>query len=245
MSFQPKIDRFPFTLAAGADIRPKWSCDFLRFDTLPAGLQVGWNGSDPTPQVQGSQISGVAGENSIRDIVIVNKSGGALTGLLLYGLGEYRVEGVVTLTGSVPLATGAATEAKQDTGNTSLASILAGLAALATHALQTTANAILTTSNAAVVSIDGKTPAANVAVTPRVLDFNPSGDVDVTGARQIDILNTHATISVTITIAGQPNFTLGPGKGVGWPMLNPQNAGYPQIRVTSPAAATGSISYVL
>lgn len=230
--------------------------DYVRFDTLPSGVLVSLNGGADVTLESGRILQGLPGAQQVESVRFTNPTGSELTVQITTGSGQMTVAGVAVISGAVPLPTGAATAALQTTGNTSLASILAAFSALATSAAQTTANNFLSAINTllgsqatAALQTTGngylQTLANPQVRTPRVLAFNAGGDVDVTGARQIDIINTHASISVTIVIAGQPDYTLGPGKGVGWPMLNPMDTSYGNIRVTAPASATGTIEYVL
>lgn len=61
---------------------------------------------------------------------------------------------ITNITGTISLPTGAATSAKQDTGNTSLATIVSQTVGLATSALQSAANTILNTISSTLTTIN-------------------------------------------------------------------------------------------
>ncbi len=239
------LAKIPFSVPAGQGQEFALVADFFRLDVFPSGLTLGVNGQRPAAFPEGFVYKGRAGQTEVRLLRIENPTGGTLAGEFTHGTGDINLPGVTVISGTIPLPTGAATAANQATGNTTLGSILTALADIATATLQTAANTLLTTISTTLSTIAAKLPTLNTVVTPRVLDVNPGGDVDITGARQIAVLNTHTSLSLTIVISGQPNFTLGPGQSVDWPLLHPWNAAYPMIRITAPASATGAIQYVL
>ncbi|MEQ2008319.1 MAG: hypothetical protein ABMA26_16150 [Limisphaerales bacterium] len=195
------------TVAAGGQVPVDVSADYVRFDTLPTGLLVSVNDGTPAALAQGIILQGEPGEFGLNKLRFVNTTGGALDAVITTGTGRMTVAGVATLSGSVPLPSGASTAALQTTGNTSLASILSGLAALATNALQTAANALLTT-------IAGL--AATTVEVPELRTMGASEQLVFTGCRSIAILNTNTgAVNVTVTTPGGAR-TLAPGQSVGW-----------------------------
>lgn len=99
--------------------------DALFFRVFPDGLQAAINENAPVALPEGCLLKAPAGAGHYRNLSVINPTAGALTLRLFYGMGDIAVAGVVTLAGSIPLATGASTAALQTTGNTSLASLAA------------------------------------------------------------------------------------------------------------------------
>lgn len=123
---------------------PLGNADYIRFHTVPTGVKVKINGGSDGDFLQGEKHQAQPGSGELREVSFENTTGGALTVRVIFGLGEMDVSGVATLTGAVPLPTGAATEAKQDTQITRLnllgteVTLAALLAAVATAAKQDT-----------------------------------------------------------------------------------------------------------
>lgn len=134
-----------FTLAAGTEKSISITADYVLLHEAPSPLEFALNGEEFTAAVQGSKHQSAPGQQGVRRLRFRNASGSAISVTVLFGLGLFDVIGPnsVSLTGTVPLPTGAATAALQTTGNTSLASIVTALASQATAALQTAGNAIL------------------------------------------------------------------------------------------------------
>ena len=99
--------------------------DYVHFQTVPAGLLIGVNGGIAYAFQQGTILQGTPGERGVQTLLLNNTTGAELTALIVHGTGEMSVAGEVTLTGSIPLATGASTSALQTTGNASLATLAA------------------------------------------------------------------------------------------------------------------------
>lgn len=122
-----------------------------------------------------------SGQKGVMPLAVRNDSRGALAGtdgdyspLQLNASGDLRVDGSAVTqpisAAALPLPSGAATAAKQDTGNTSLASIDGKITAVNTGAVVVSSSALPTgaataakqdTGNASVASIDGKITACN------------------------------------------------------------------------------------
>jgi hypothetical protein len=241
------VPNLPFTIPAGEGQEFILTASVFRLDTFPSGLLLGINGGREIARSEGFLFRG-----EVTRLRVENPTGGALTGSLSYGMGDIDLPGVTSLVGTIALPSGASTAALQTTGNASLASMDGKLPSLsggkvpvtdptalplpsgaATAANQSTANGYLATL---------ATPTARAV---RVIAFNAGGDVVVSGARSLDILNTHTSLSVTISGSGFSTFTLGPGQGISWPLLNPRETSYQNVTITTPASGTGTISYVV
>ena len=208
---------------------PLGNADYIRFHTVPTGVKVKINGGSDGDFLQGEKHQAQPGSGELREVSFENTTGGALTVRVIFGLGEMDVSGVATLTGAVPLPTGAATEAKQDTQITRLnllgteVTLAALLAAVATAAKQDAQTALLTTL------------AANVNVTGDVVTI--TGSQPFANCRAIRVSNTGAAnISVN---NGAGSRTIVPGDSVDWPCVGPF-AKYGTITVD----ATGSEAVV-
>ncbi len=235
--------KIPFSIPAGQGQEFILVADVLRLDTLPSGLLVGFNGALPRAFTEGyTQTS------KITRLRIENSTGGTLAGEFTYGTGNISLPGVAAVIGTIALPSGASTAALQTTGNTSLASILTAVTGVATAALQTAGNTLLSTISTTLTSISGylQTLANPTARTSRFVNFTGGGGnlVIAAGARSLDILNTHASIAITVQVTGQAAASLAAGKGVSFPLLHPRDTGHEEVTISGAAGATANVSYI-
>lgn len=126
MSYLSTIHEKVLTLGAGARVDLEIGvADALFFRVFPDGLLASINDLAPVALPEGFLQKGPPGAGIYRALAVINPTAGPLAMRLLYGLGDITVAGAVALIGSVPLPTGAATGAKQDTGNAALAGLVA------------------------------------------------------------------------------------------------------------------------
>ena len=104
---------------------PMGGADYIYFHTVPQGVSVKLNGESESSFLQGETHQGEPGGAAIQSITFVNNTAAPLSIRIVFGLGRMTVAGVATLSGAIPLPSGAATDARQDTGNASLASLTA------------------------------------------------------------------------------------------------------------------------
>lgn len=248
MSYQSTSREKYLSLAAGAvEAVEIGLADWLLFTLLPAGIQVQINEQPYTTLAQGLLHFGPPGEGNFRSLRFRNTTGGPLDAHVLYGLGAVAFSGgQVSITGTLPLPSGAATAAKQDTQTTRLnllateakqdtqitrlnllgteVTLAALLAAVATAAKQDAQTALLTTL------------AANVAVTADVVTI--TGSQAFANCRALSVTNTGAA-NITVN-NGAGARTIIPGDSVDWPCVGPF-AKYGSITVD----ATGSSAVVV
>lgn len=227
--------------------------DFVFFEALPTGVLVSINGEPLRARRAASTRGGVPGRDDIQTVEFLNTTGSTQAVAALFGTGSFEISGEVTLIGSMPLPAGASTLAAQNTGNTALASIIAALGAQATAFKQDFQSVLLGSidTNTSGVSAGQtiangylQTLASPTLRTPRVLPFNAGSDLVVTDARHLDITNTGG-LPVTVSISGQPDFTLLPGLGIGFPLLHPRDTGYGEVTIFAPTGADGFVVYTL
>ena len=104
---------------------PMGGADYIYFHTVPPGVSVKLNGESESSFLQGETHQGEPGGAAIQSITFVNNTGAPLSIRIVFGLGKMTVAGVATLSGAIPLPSGAATDARQDTGNTALVALVA------------------------------------------------------------------------------------------------------------------------
>lgn len=185
-----------FSLGAGAARDFTGQFDFIHYDTLPAGVTVELNGTPPLAQKQGAVRQGVPGANQIERFRFVNTTAGSLDVVVFFGTGTFTISGEVALSGSFPLPTGASTAAKQDTGNTSLATLAAAGTETARGAVVTNGTTAFNSKKS--VSVQNRsTSTGNVTVT-----FSDSSTLVLLPGEGAawsvtDRLNTLTNISVT------------------------------------------------
>lgn len=191
--------------------------DVLFFRVFPDGLTASINDLAPVALPEGLLQKGPPGAGIFRQLAVINPTAGPLTMRLLYGLGDITVAGAVALIGSVPLPTGAATGAKQDTGNASLAAMDAKLGA-----------------------IDDL--AANTVETPDLVTLGASADETYAGLKRVTVLNTNtAAEDVTLNFAGGADRVLAPGQSASFPVTKPL-ATVAAVRVRTTAGGSALVS---
>lgn len=104
---------------------PLGGVDFIYFHTVPDGVAVKLNGESESTFLQGETHQGEPGGAAIQSVTFINQTAGALTVRIVFGLGRMTVAGVATLSGAIPLPSGASTAALQTTGNATLAALTA------------------------------------------------------------------------------------------------------------------------
>lgn len=188
-----KIAKINFSIPAGQTQEFGLVADFYRLDIFPTGLLVGLNGGPAIVLSEGYSQQGVPGLGEVNLLRIENPTGGTLTGAFSHGTGQMNLPGVTTLSGTIPLPSGASTAALQTTGNSALAGIQ--------------------TSAASLVAV--------VTETPDFVTVAASTNQNFANCRSIAIGNTGAT-SITVTIGANVR-TLGVGQSVGWDVAGPFN----------------------
>jgi hypothetical protein len=199
---------------------PLGNADYIRFHTVPSGVMVKINGGSSGAFIQGETHQAEPGSGELREVSFENTTAGALAVRVIFGLGKIDVSGVATISGVLPLPTGAATEAKQDTQTTrlnllatenTLAALLAAAATaakqdtqitrlnlLSTEAKQDSIIGVLTSLIAIASTADLQAAgnasvaslAANTVETPDLESLGASADRTFTGCKRITVLNT-------------------------------------------------------
>lgn len=230
-----KISKINFSIPAGQTQEFAVVADFYRLETFPTGLEVALNGGPFIAQAEKFSQQGAPGADQVRLIQIRNTSGSTLAGAFQHGTGSMDLTGTTSITGTVPLATGAATAANQ----TSEIGVLTSLVSIAsTAALQATGNTALATANGHLSNL-----ASQGTRTARVVSVTPSSSLTITAARYVSVTNT-GTTDLTIQIAGQSDFTLPSGALLEWPMMPRHDTGY-TMTIVAPASSAGVIQYIL
>jgi hypothetical protein len=80
---------------------------------------------------------------------------------------------------------------------------------------------------------------------PRIAALAAGESLTVAGARYLDVFNKSTTANLTLTVSGQPAYTLGPREGVPFPLLSPSEGAYSSVLVECPAGGSGVVAYVL
>lgn len=104
---------------------PLGGVDFIYFHTVPDGVAVKLNGESESSFLQGETHQGEPGGAAIQSVTFINQTAGALAVRIVFGLGKMTVAGVATLSGAIPLPSGASTAALQTAGNASLTALTA------------------------------------------------------------------------------------------------------------------------
>jgi len=99
--------------------------DFYRLATFPSGLLLSLNGGPANALTEGFSQQGTPGSGEVRLLRIENPTAGTLAGVFTHGTGEMALPGVTTLSGTIPLPSGASSAALQTTGNATLAALAA------------------------------------------------------------------------------------------------------------------------
>jgi hypothetical protein len=217
---------------------PLGGVDFIYFHTVPDGVAVKLNGESESSFLQGETHQGEPGSAAIQSVTFINQTAGALAVRIVFGLGKMTVAGVATLSGAIPLPSGASTAALQTTQTTrlNLLATEATLAASATAAKQDTQttrlNLLATEATLAALT------AANTD-TAKIVNLGASSGFTYTGCKSFSLLNTGAG-NVVITVAGIAG-NLPAGYGVDFPLSKPLNLLAP-ILVTTGAGGAALIS---
>lgn len=237
-----KIAKINFSIPAGQTQEFEVVADFYRLETFPTGLLVGLNGGPAIAQVEKFSQQGQPGQGEVRLLRIENPTGGTLTGAFLHGTGQMDLTGSTSISGTVPLPTGASTAANQ----TSQIGVLTSLIAIAATAdLQATGNTNTAATNTALATANSHLSnlATQTTRTPRVVALSPSSSFTVTDARYVCVTNT-GTTNLTIQISGQADFTLPSGMQLDWPLMQRRDTGY-TLTVDCPPGSAGVIQYIL
>jgi hypothetical protein len=237
-----KIAKINFSIPAGQTQEFEVLADFYRLETFPTGLLVGLNGGPAIAQVEKFSQQGVPGQGEVRLLRIENPTAGTLAGAFLHGTGQMDLTGSTSISGTVPLPTGAASATNQ----TIEIGVLTSLIAIAATAdLQATGNTNTGATNTALATANAHL--ANLATsttrTPRVVAVTPSSTFTITDARYVSITNT-GTTDLTIQISGQADFTLPSGAQLDWPLMQRRDTGY-TLSIVCPASSAGVIQYIL
>ncbi len=193
---------------------PLGGVDFIYFHTVPDGVAVKLNGESESSFLQGETHQGEPGSAAIQSVTFINQTAGALAVRIVFGLGRMTVAGVATLSGAIPLPSGASTAALQ----TSVG------AAQATAAKQDIANTHLSTL-------------ATVGTrTGRLINVPVNTLWQLINCKRVAIINNGAVGNVTVTIAGNSG-TLGPGYGIELSVDGPLET-LAQIDVSTSASST-------
>lgn len=211
---------------------PLGGVDFIYFHTVPDGVAVKLNGESESTFLQGETHQGDPGGAAIQSVTFINQTAGALAVRIVFGLGKMTVAGVATLSGAIPLPSGASTAALQTTGNTKLNDAVLLLSTLDAYGAksdrQDTGNGYLQTLAAALTET-----ARGTVVTNATTAFNSKKSVAVTN-------RPSSTGNITVTFSDGSTLELLPGEGASWSVTNRQNT-LSNISVTSPDATTSAV----
>lgn len=119
------LNQIAFSIPAGQTQEFGLVADFYRLATFPSGLLISLNGGPANALTEGFSQQGTPGSGEVRLLRIENPTGGTLAGVFTHGTGEMALPGVTTLSGTIPLPSGASSAALQTTGNASLTALAA------------------------------------------------------------------------------------------------------------------------
>lgn len=257
------LNQIAFSIPAGQTQEFGLVADFYRLATFPSGLLVSLNGGPANALTEGFSQQGTPGSGEVRLLRIENPTAGTLAGVFTHGTGEMALPGVTTLSGTIPLPTGASSAALQTSGNTllaqsvaldttrnaSLQNIVTDLPTRASAANQAATNtkldaiSIFTAStdsntssiNAGVVALTaaGTETARGTAITNATVAFN--------GKKSVGVSNrTASTGNVTVTFSDNSTLEILPGESAGWSVTDRLNT-LSDLSVTSPDATTTAV----
>lgn len=126
MSYPVSRHEQEITVAANSRYTlPLGNADYIRFHTVPSGVMVRINGGTSGAFIQDETHQAEPGSGELREVSFENTTGGALAVRAIFGLGKIDVSGSATISGVLPLPSGASTDALQTTGNATLAALAA------------------------------------------------------------------------------------------------------------------------
>lgn len=193
---------------------PLGGVDFIYFHTVPDGVAVKLNGESESSFLQGETHQGEPGGAAIQSVTFINQTAGALTVRIVFGLGRMTVAGVATLSGAIPLPSGASTAALQTNGNAVLAQAVALLFSLDAYGSK---SANQSTANNYLQSLAQITAASTE--TAKLVNLGATSGFTYTGCKSFSLINT-GTGDVVITVAGIAG-NLPAGYGVDFPLSKP------------------------